>query len=569
MTSEITIPTGACLGYRTEVGIEFVTPETAEEWLGRNERNRHLRASRVVGLARAMSLGLWEFNGAAIRFDTKGRLLDGQHRLHAVAESRVPIWVVVVRGLDPEVQNTVDVRARRTVSDQLQRDGLDDAKRRAAVARLLIEWECRSEGAKTLERRATDAEVNARARSEEVAAATAAARRYRRLPISPALAALLWHLCEKAAPGCADAFFSAVVDGETQPEGSPQRSLWKRLWANDAQPTREAQIAYFWRAWSAFRTGRSLSVLLPAELRECFPVADGARRPARSDRAVSPNDAPVEARTPPRRDPSWEVAIEEVTPAIASEWLLRNTGNRQVRQGHLDGMVRTMESGGWTFNGDSVCFDGRGVMIDGQHRMRAVVQSGVTIRTVVVRGLDPHAQDTIDIGAEREVGDQLQLLGIKSAQTRAAVAGLLVRWEGMSRTASTLRSYQATRPEILSRALADDAELATVAAQLFRHTRATPSVVGLAWHLCCESGPGDVDRFFEGLNTGADLPKGSPILKLRNQFEQLRAQRWSKPPTTELQLRYIWLAWDAFRSGRQLASWRLVPLDRCFPGPRR
>lgn len=547
--------------------IELVTPELAEEWLGKNEHNRHVRASRVVGLSRAMRLGLWEFNGAAIRFDADGRLLDGQHRLYAVVESRVPIWAVVVRGLDSEAQNTVDIRVQRMVFDQLQREGLEDARRRAAVARLIVEWECRPQGARTLGRRATDSEVNARAHDADVAAATDAARRYRQLPMQPSLIGLLWHLCEQMARGCADGFFASVLDGESQPEGSPQRSLWKRLREDDARahsrPTPEAQIAYVWRAWSASRSRRSLSVLYPAELAECFPS-----RQARS-RRTTPNARPlVHAGSPPLRDPAWDVRIEEVTPEIASKWLLRNTGNRHVRQGHLEGLVRTMEGGSWAFNGDSVCFDVEGVLIDGQHRLMAVVRSGVPIWVVVVRGLQAHSQDTIDLGAEREVGDQLQLRGVKSARARAAVAGLLVRWEGISPTASTLRSYQATRPEILSRALEDDAELATVAARSYPHIKAPPSVVGLAWHLCCSGESGDVDRFFEGLNTGADLPKGSPILKLRNQFEQLRAQRWSKPPSTELLLRYIWLAWDAFRSGRQLPGWRLVELNRCFPESR-
>lgn len=48
-----------------------------------------------------------------------------------------------------------------------------------------------------------------------------------------------------------------------------------------------------------------------------------------------------------------------------------------------------MQDGKWKLNGKTICFDRTGRLLNGQHRLSAVVRSGVSLTTVVVRGLDP------------------------------------------------------------------------------------------------------------------------------------------------------------------------------------
>ena len=62
-----------------------VTPTLAAAWLALNNNNRRA-ADRVVARYRADMLeGRWEFAGDPIRFDAQGNLIDGQHRLLALA----------------------------------------------------------------------------------------------------------------------------------------------------------------------------------------------------------------------------------------------------------------------------------------------------------------------------------------------------------------------------------------------------------------------------------------------------------------------------------------------------
>ena len=51
-----------------------------------------------------------------------------------------------------------------------------------------------------------------------------------------------------------------------------------------------------------------------------------------------------------------------------------------------------MGSGNGQTSGLSIQFDWDGRMIDGQHRCEAGIESGVTIRMLVVKGLDPRSR---------------------------------------------------------------------------------------------------------------------------------------------------------------------------------
>lgn len=63
-----------------------VTPAMAREWLGRNyEMNRHRGRTVVEKYRRLMLNDEWQTTHQGIAFDSDGRLIDGQHRLDALA----------------------------------------------------------------------------------------------------------------------------------------------------------------------------------------------------------------------------------------------------------------------------------------------------------------------------------------------------------------------------------------------------------------------------------------------------------------------------------------------------
>ena len=70
--------------------------------------------------------------------------------------------------------------------------------------------------------------------------------------------------------------------------------------------------------------------------------------------------------------------------------------------------AKDMKDGNWKDNGETIKIDTNGNLIDGQHRLQAVVDSGVSIEFIFVDGIDPSVADTIDIGRKRTIEQYLK-----------------------------------------------------------------------------------------------------------------------------------------------------------------
>ena len=111
-----------------------VTPEIAQGWLNTaNTNNRRVRRWWVNALSQMMRRDEWTTSPQPISFDSGGVLLDGQHRLLAVASSGKTITLSVAHNVDKSVMRFIDTGVRRTTEDTT---GLD--KKTAEVARRAV-----------------------------------------------------------------------------------------------------------------------------------------------------------------------------------------------------------------------------------------------------------------------------------------------------------------------------------------------------------------------------------------------------------------------------------------------
>lgn len=114
----------------------------ATEWLGRKAPNRRLSLARVHVHADNMFKGRWRYTHQGIAFDKEARVLDGQHRLHAVqiVSKRMPDFSItadVTVGLEEADRAVMDVHRPRKLADELTVRGIDNAATRAAYTRRL------------------------------------------------------------------------------------------------------------------------------------------------------------------------------------------------------------------------------------------------------------------------------------------------------------------------------------------------------------------------------------------------------------------------------------------------
>lgn len=115
-----------------------ITPDVATEMLEHNTNNRNLRRRRVSSLAQEMSRKQWLTTGEAIKFDVKGILIDGQHRLEGCVEAKITLkQQLVVTGLSEDSFAVIDSGMKRTANDILSAAGIANGSSIAPVAKLV------------------------------------------------------------------------------------------------------------------------------------------------------------------------------------------------------------------------------------------------------------------------------------------------------------------------------------------------------------------------------------------------------------------------------------------------
>lgn len=118
--------------------VHKVTPAIATQWLSTNTANRPLSDAAVAKYASAMAKGEWKLNGEPIIFSADGKLMSGQHRLHAVVHSGVTIESLVVTGVEQEVFDTLDTHRPRSAADVLSMKGYTNTRKLASAIRAYI-----------------------------------------------------------------------------------------------------------------------------------------------------------------------------------------------------------------------------------------------------------------------------------------------------------------------------------------------------------------------------------------------------------------------------------------------
>lgn len=102
--------------------------------------------------------------------------------------------------------------------------------------------------------------------------------------------------------------------------------------------------------------------------------------------------------------------IMDITPAIAAEMLEKNTNNyRRITSYKVEEYARKMRLGYWQENGEPIQFGKDGQLLNGQHRLAAIIKSGTTQRMLVVFDVDA---DVFDSGKNRSLREYA---GISSA----------------------------------------------------------------------------------------------------------------------------------------------------------
>ncbi len=258
----------------------------------------------------------------------------------------------------------------------------------------------------------------------------------------------------------------------------------------------------------------------------------------------------------------YGIEVVRVTPELAQHWLSFNSGNREVTQAKVDQYRSDMEAGYWLDNGETIRF-GYGKLLDGQHRLMALVLAGVTIRMIVVHGVDSEAQATMDTGRSRTPRDVISIEREgrdgkwESATLGSAIHTIIAYESGLSIFSARKYTNREVRNFYLEHAAALEGTVRRVAGYprkfpLLPHARTMS-----AHYILGRQDADAADAFFDRLLTGDNLAKTSPMFILRARLDSDRMEK--KPRTAYEHFHFVIKAWNAFRNGKSLSRSSLYP----------
>lgn len=101
-----------------------VTPNMAAKFLAKSRwnkktasQNRNISNGVVVKYIRTIKRGEWN-SYPGLHFDSKNRLVDGHHRLHAIIASGKPVQLYVVSGLTDAMVECLDTGRKRSLAER-------------------------------------------------------------------------------------------------------------------------------------------------------------------------------------------------------------------------------------------------------------------------------------------------------------------------------------------------------------------------------------------------------------------------------------------------------------------
>lgn len=122
-----------------------------------------------------------------------------------------------------------------------------------------------------------------------------------------------------------------------------------------------------------------------------------------------------------------KATVQMITPETAKRMYDTSRGNRTIRKSAVDAYARDMKSGNWLLNGESICFDENGVLIDGHHRLLACISSGTAFETLVVREV-PEGTIIYDRGIGRKTQDNFKFAGEETWKCQSDILAVARRY---------------------------------------------------------------------------------------------------------------------------------------------
>jgi len=257
-----------------------------------------------------------------------------------------------------------------------------------------------------------------------------------------------------------------------------------------------------------------------------------------------------------------KVTIRIIGPAEAQELIDGADFNRRVTKATVRKYADEMLNKRWWENGQPIILNGK-KLLNGAHRCHAIVLSGVTLPFVVVEGVDPKANRTMDIGKPRTLDQMLELEGKLAPKQLAEALTWLIGYKKGSRWRDSRKFTVLDKFDLLF----EHKDLQKFAQ---KYVRLVPGkgLLNQGLYVCAhylfdEKSPEEAEVFMNQVIGGENLQRGDPAYAYREGVNHQTAEANSgdvrKTETLRAKCANSLLhAWNKFREKEPWPKFKLI-----------
>ena len=220
----------------------------------------------------------------------------------------------------------------------------------------------------------------------------------------------------------------------------------------------------------------------------------------------------------------------------------------------------------WLPTHEPIAIDKFGILQDGQHRLRAVAHTGISIKAWVCYNCDPAAFIAVDQGAKRTIGDILQIEGTE----KGAMVAAIVRYY---RVFQFQKWHQTVSPVTIKAMPSEIHSLANEKPEIFREATnkaakwakkfkpLSKNLIGGMYAFLTDNGLEEkANKFFSMVSSGIGITEGDAIDLLRTQLIRDASMRKGARKYNSRQKAILLVkAWNFYGSGKKPSRKSIYP----------
>jgi hypothetical protein len=253
-----------------------------------------------------------------------------------------------------------------------------------------------------------------------------------------------------------------------------------------------------------------------------------------------------------------------VTPKLAKELLLKNNANRKITDNRVNVYASDMRNGRWKENtAEFIKITDDGDILDGQHRLLAIIQADTCITLQIAYGVSKSVFDVLDTGKIRSSSDVFSIEKIENSTLISTIikSYLIISKSYKSDLNKSSVSYGLTNTIILEEYQKRPdfwQELGAFSQKCYKNFAhiLSPSFIGTLYCYFYDISPEDSRNFINQLCSGEGVTNSSISVLRQALLKDKIAQRKMQPQD---KLAIIIKTWNAVRLGK---NYRIMKFDR-------